>query len=376
MKLFKILLTLIMVVTLTPIGMQAQTFDLQFVEMLNDGTNFDVKVQIKSNGSTFGLGNSNLVFDFDSSTVSSPALQTTHNFSGTFYNTMALTTIGVIGKGRVSLNIELFLPNFGTTVPLTYLDVATVRFTIEDPTGNPSLQWRTVVPNRTNVFMDDQATEVTAGTLNNYETPLPIQLASLSAIVVNQNEVRVDWTTLTETNNYGFEVQKSADSTNDYQTIPNSFVPGHGTTVQPHSYSYTDVTASSGFWFYRLKQIDLDGTVHYTDGVQVDVTTGVEEKPIPTVFALDQNYPNPFNPSTVIEFAIPQETHVKLEVYNMIGQRVATLADGVRPAGYYSVLFDATGLASGVYVYRFQAEDPSPGSGQRFVETKKLLFLK
>ncbi|MCZ6776773.1 MAG: T9SS type A sorting domain-containing protein, partial [Ignavibacteria bacterium] len=114
----------------------------------------------------------------------------------------------------------------------------------------------------------------------------------------------------------------------------------------------------------------------YTEGVQVDVTTGVEEKLIPTVFGLDQNYPNPFNPSTVIEFAIPQETHVKLEVYNMIGQRVAKLVDGVRPAGYYSVLFDATGLASGVYVYRFEAEDPSAGSGQRFIETKKLLFLK
>ena len=219
-----------------------------------------------------------------------------------------------------------------------------------------------------------------------YAPIIPIQLVSFTATVLNPNEVRLDWTTLTETNNYGFEVQKSPGAVNNYQTIPNSFVPGHGTTIQPHSYSYTDVTASSGLWLYRLKQIDLDGTVHYTEGVQIDVPTSVDEKPVPTVFALDQNYPNPFNPSTVIEFAIPQETHVRLEVYNVIGQRVATLVDGVRRVGYYAVPFDATGLASGVYFYKFTAGDPSSRSagspkksgqaGQSFVETRKLMLLK
>ena len=175
-------------------------------------------------------------------------------------------------------------------------------------------------------------------------------------------------------------MQKSAaDTINDYQTLPNSFIPGHGTTVQPHSYSYTDMTASSGRWFYRLKQLDLDGTTHYTEGMQVDVTTSVDEKPVPTEFALEQNYPNPFNPSTRIQFTLPKKKHVKLEIYNALGERIATLVDETRQAGYYSEQFNATGLASGVYFYRMQAGDPSSrsaGSGQSFVDTKNLLLLK
>jgi hypothetical protein len=198
--------------------------------------------------------------------------------------------------------------------------------------------------------------------------PLPIQLSSFTATVVSRTDVQLDWTTLTETNNYGFEVQKSAVSPNNYQTIPNSFVPGNGTTIQPHSYSYTDTTASQGVWFYGLKQIDLDGTVHYTEGIQVDVPTGVDEKSLPTVFALDQNYPNPFNPSTQIQFALPRESIVRLEVFNILGERVATLVNETRPVGYYSERFDATGLASGLYLYRMKAGE--------FVDTKKLLLLK
>ncbi len=198
--------------------------------------------------------------------------------------------------------------------------------------------------------------------------PLPIQLGSIAATVVSQSEVRVDWITVTETNNYGFEVQKSAETPANYQTIPNSFVAGHGTTIQPHSYTYTDGAASPGIWYYRLKQIDLDGTIHYTEGVQLDIVTGVEEKEIPTVFALDQNYPNPFNPSTVIEFALPKEEHVVLEVYNLLGQRVATLVNEVRPTGYYAVPFNAEGMASGLYFYRLYTTEISL--------LKKMVLLK
>ena len=319
------------------------------------------------------VGSSSLFFNYNSAGLSTPTLTNINSkYTGTSnlfegYDEMTGAIIG----GQIGVTI---IRDFGAPQILNPTDelICTVNLTVTDPNELANVSWNT----GNSAITDAQFQPVTNTFVGSDTGPLPIQLASLTATVVNQNEVRVDWTTLTETNNYGFEVQKSAETTSDYQTIPNSFVPGHGTTVQPHSYSYTDVTASSGLWFYRLKQIDLDGTVHYTEGVQVDVTTGVEEKLIPTVFGLDQNYPNPFNPSTVIEFAIPQETHVKLEVYNMIGQRVATLVDGVRPAGYYSVLFDATGLASGVYVYRFEAENPSAGSGQRFIETKKLVFLK
>ncbi len=100
------------------------------------------------------------------------------------------------------------------------------------------------------------------------------------------------------------------------------------------------------------------------------------EKPLPTAFALEQNYPNPFNPSTQIQFALPKASHVKLEIYNALGERIATLLNETRQPGYYSEQFDAIGLASGIYFYRLQAGDPSAGSGHSFVDTKKLLLLK
>jgi hypothetical protein len=106
------------------------------------------------------------------------------------------------------------------------------------------------------------------------ETPLPIELLYFSARVLVNNSVFCEWATLTETNNYGFFVQKSRTATSGFTDIPGSFVPGHGTTLVPQYYSYTDQSTSHGTWFYRLKQIDLDGTTHYTDPVQVYVPEG------------------------------------------------------------------------------------------------------
>ena len=89
---------------------------------------------------------------------------------------------------------------------------------------------------------------------------------------------------------------------------------------------------------------------------------------MPEDHALFQNHPNPFNPSTQIQFALPIESHVKLEIYNVMGELIATLVDEPRQAGYYSERFDATGLASGMYIYRIRAGD--------FVEIKKFLLLR
>lgn len=98
------------------------------------------------------------------------------------------------------------------------------------------------------------------------------------------------------------------------------------------------------------------------------ITSVTEGVGLPGEFSLEQNFPNPFNPSTVIRFGLPQQAHVKLEIFNTLGQRVAVLADETYAAGFQSVSFNAAGLTSGVYVYRLTAGD--------FVETRKLLLLK
>jgi hypothetical protein len=200
------------------------------------------------------------------------------------------------------------------------------------------------------------------------EMPLPIQLASFSATVRGGGRVLLAWATLSETNNYGFEVEKSADSTMSFRAVPNSFIPGHGTTLEPHHYAFTDSSASQGRWWYRLKQIDLNATVHFTDSISVNVLTDVRENPIPTEFALQQNYPNPFNPSTTIHYSTPRTSFVTLTVYNTLGQQVSQLVNEQQQAGYHDVVFRGDRLASGVYFYRIKAGD--------FIATRKLLYLK
>ena len=198
--------------------------------------------------------------------------------------------------------------------------------------------------------------------------PVPIQLSSFSALALSASTVRLDWTTLSETNNYGFEVQKSQSQRENFETLPNGFVAGHGTTVTPHNYTFTDLQAKAGVWYYRLKQIDLDASVHYTEPVTVHVVTGVDDVAVPDRSYLDQNYPNPFNPGTVIRYALTHRTAVKLVVFNTLGQLVATLFDGEQGPGYHEARFDAAGLPGGVYFYRITADD--------FTQTRKLTLLK
>jgi hypothetical protein len=203
--------------------------------------------------------------------------------------------------------------------------------------------------------------------LSSYLTPVPVQLASFTGLVLNRGEIRLEWTTLTETNNYGFEVQRSSNSGNGYRTLPNGFVPGRGTSLVPYSYSYFDTTVGSGTWYYRLRQVDLDGTVHYSDAIRVDMATSVKNR-TPLEFALFQNYPNPFNPSTTISYQLPRDNPVTLKVYDLLGREIAVLVDEQKEAGHHSVEFDGRHLPSGAYIYRIQAGD--------FIRTKKLLWLK
>jgi hypothetical protein len=153
-----------------------------------------------------------------------------------------------------------------------------------------------------------------------------------------------------------------------FETIPGSFVPGHGTTLVSYSYYFLDTTASLGTWYYRLKQRDRDGTVHFTGGIRIEVTSGIDTRTNPTDFALHENYPNPFNPATTIGYDVVRSSWVTLKVYDMLGQEIATLVNETKPAGAYKVQLDAKNLAGGVYFYRLRA-----GS---FVQTKKLMLLR
>jgi hypothetical protein len=204
---------------------------------------------------------------------------------------------------------------------------------------------------------------------NDQMVALPIQLVSFGASLAPAGGgVDLRWSTLSEVNNYGFEVQRGLSAGGDFATVPGGFIPGHGTTTVPQNYAFDDKGAPTGTSYYRLKQIDLDGAVHFSEPAQVDVSPAGTGQNLPAVFSLAQNFPNPFNPETVIRYSIPARARVTLTVYNVIGEAVAVLVDGEQEGGFHDVRFDGSSLASGVYFYRLQ----SAGLEQ----TKKLSLLK
>ena len=200
-------------------------------------------------------------------------------------------------------------------------------------------------------------------------SPLPIQLVSFTGSITGQNQVRLDWSTLSESNNFGFEIQKStADAPASFHSVPGSFTPGHGTTNIPQQYAYMDTSAYQGVWYYRLKQIDLDGTERYTHGIRLEIITAVAEQSAAREYLLDQNYPNPFNASTVIKFNVAASEFVRLNVFDITGQQVAQLVNETLAPGTYEARLDGTNLASGVYYYRLHTGG--------FARTRKLVLEK
>lgn len=203
-------------------------------------------------------------------------------------------------------------------------------------------------------------------TAGDASAPLPVQLSSFSASRI-QNAVHVTWSTISELNNYGFEVQRSASSNTGFSSI-SQLIAGNGTTNQRHAYSYVDQSPLAGTSYYRLKQIDLDGSVQYTEPVSVESPTSVTET-APKVFALHQNYPNPFNPSTMIKFSVDQAASTTLRVFNMLGQEILTLFNGhAEPGKFYAINLNASQLPSGLYFYRLES------AGKR--STKKMVLTR
>lgn len=212
------------------------------------------------------------------------------------------------------------------------------------------------------------ATHFSDWTISSEDNPLPVELVSFTAKTI-KNTVTLKWNTATEVNNYGFEIQKlkvkseklkDPDANEEWETA--GFIPGHGNSNAPKNYSFSDRLSANGIYYYRLKQIDTDGSYAYSYEVKADFTL------LPSQFFLEQNYPNPFNPETTIEFGLPEESDLLLEVYDITGSRAATLLNEKKEAGYHSVTFSGTNLASGVYFLRMKAGE--------YTSIKKMNIIK
>ncbi len=194
------------------------------------------------------------------------------------------------------------------------------------------------------------------GVYGDLSLTVPVELISFTASV-SGNSVVLNWGTATETNNRGFEVERSTDGNNFVST---GYVQGNGTTTRKSFYTYTDDNLISGKYYYRLKQVDFDGSFTYSSIANADIQN--------LSYELSQNYPNPFNPSTSIGYSVPEKSVVSLEIFNEIGQKVRTLVNGTKEAGNYTVNFNADNLPSGVYMYKMRAGN--------YNETRKMILIK
>ena len=192
---------------------------------------------------------------------------------------------------------------------------------------------------------------------NNGGYPIPVELVNFSA-QVEGSEVILNWTTATELNNSGFEIERKFEN---HSWTKVGFVAGHGTTTEKQIYRFKDQPDINGEYGYRLKQIDYNGTFEYSDEVAIHFNQKFE-------FRLEQNYPNPFNPTTTIAYSLQSDGLVSLKVYDILGNEVLTLVNENKRAGYYEIQFIPEDLSSGVYLYTLISGD--------FQHTKKFILLK
>lgn len=191
---------------------------------------------------------------------------------------------------------------------------------------------------------------------------LPVELSAFTSTVSNR-EVTLNWTTQSEINNSGFEIERAVNGV----WTSAGYIAGHGNSTVSHNYTFTDRNLNTGRYNYRLKQIDYNGSFEYHT-LNNEVIIGT-----PGAYALSQNFPNPFNPSTKINYDLPFDGKISINVFDVSGKEVATLVNDVMTAGYHTLSFNASNLSSGVYFYKITAD---AYNGQHFFSIKKMTLIK
>ncbi len=366
---------------------RAQTVEVTVANQHVVGTDFIFDVYMQATVGTVYLGSCDLVLQFNSANFTSPAITAINDNSGdgstfslvaTNAASVAVAYEATVSPAAIVSNEIIFNTNqvsftslnFGskvaklTTGVLYHFGNYTLSG-ITNPAGTMGLVWKTGgggVITRVSTLQSITpfaASTVTLSTPAITNTPLPVEMTNCTA-AVNHLNTSINWTTATETNNFGFDVERKA-TVGDWTKV--GFVAGAGTSSKPTKYSYLDQGVTPGSYEYRIKQIDKSGSFKYSTQMQVEVGLA------PKVLTLGNNYPNPFNPTTNIEFTLPKDGRATLKVFNSIGQEVATLFDGEGTAGFIiQAKFDATRLASGLYFARLQYDGKSM--------MKKMLLMK
>jgi len=185
------------------------------------------------------------------------------------------------------------------------------------------------------------------GSYTTSQAPLPVELAGFEADRSGENVV-LRWQTLSETNNAGFDIERSIDG-GAFAKV--GYESGQGTTTETTSYQFVDARLPYGVSevSYRLRQVDVDGDETLSDARRVTFT--------PTDVSLIGSVPNPVASNQAeIRYELPEAMNVRLSVYDLLGRQIATLVDGEQVAKQHRVTFDASSLASGTYLIRLETD--------------------
>jgi hypothetical protein len=328
-------------------------------QVINNGAQFTFEIYtLRTSTPVYRMGLSTYVLNFAIGALTNPVLTnqnpkySTGNYglmsAVIFFNRQVAVQINYIaGVGQI-ITSDTGATGFGELIATVTMDIL-----------NPGLANMTWDPSSSDIVTPTFTPIIFSMYQGGYNGPLPVELASFTSTVL-QNKVTLNWTTSTEENNSGFEIERSI--VNSQWSMVN-FIEGSGNSNSPRSYSYEDKNLSLGRYNYRLKQIDFNGNFKYYE-LQNEVEIG-----IPNKFELSQNYPNPFNPTTKINFSLPVDSKVSLKIYDMSGRLVSTLINNeLKTANYYSINFNGTNLSSGTYFYSIQTDKNN--------ETKKMVLIK
>jgi photosystem II stability/assembly factor-like uncharacterized protein len=285
-------------------------------------------------------------------------------FAGTDYGLYKTTDHG---ENWIDTGVGIYADELFTTTTQSILSMASYNsiggvYLSEDE----GLTWNLVFDKVAESFAQDSAGFIYAGTTDGiyriHESALPVELVSFNTSV-NGNIVLLNWTTASEINNKGFEIQRLDDSMPGSEWSKVGFVEGKGTTTKTHNYSFIDKYLESGLYKYRLKQVDYNGAFEYSKMLTIEIIQLTD-------FRLYQNYPNPFNNNTVIKYSIRKNGPVSLNMYNLLGEHLVTLVNEVQNSGKYQIEFDATkyDLNSGIYLLKLQNDED--------FSVVKLIYLK
>jgi hypothetical protein len=184
---------------------------------------------------------------------------------------------------------------------------------------------------------------------------VPVTLASFTATAI-KGKVELAWVTESEAENSHFLIYRDGEVIGQ--------VEGNGTTTETHNYSFVDDKVVPGVHEYALADVTYGGVEEMHESVEVEVKAEVEA----ASFALNSAYPNPFNPDTRIEYYMSRRINLRLGVYNLQGEKVADLFNGIQEAGTHTAIWDATGFPSGIYVVRMMSDG--------MLQTMKIVLMK